>query len=99
MSIQNPTSPTQTSQILAIALRQSLGDDLSSDDLFPNGPKRLSFHDLMPVSPVHNLPPDFKMPPQIDCLSEHQNDQSIANLKVLLQSWGMQQLYNWFYGK
>lgn len=81
--------------------------------LFPEGPKRLeSVGDLHFIAaidehrnvddgvlmPTQVLPHNFKMPPQIDCLSSTQTDKSLADLKALLASWEMLQMYDWFAG-
>lgn len=81
-------------------------------DLFPDGPTRsqsIDIQQLIPTLDQHQsagllmppqiLPHDFKIPPQIDCLSSNQTEKSIADLKALLASWGMLQLYEWFAGK
>lgn len=100
-SIQNAT--LISANILEDALQGSFG--IHSIELFPEGPKRLELevnHFMTTqeaLMPQQVWPPDFKLPPQIGSLSENQSDQSAADLKALLLSWGMLQLYDWFTGK
>lgn len=89
--------------IILNAMKNSFGED--EPELFPTGPIKLQDNPVSVSShqdvfmPKQILPLDFKFPPQIDCLSENQNDATTADLKALLQSWGMLQLFDWFAGK
>lgn len=115
MGDQNPTVSTifSTNTILQEAMKDMFEDqvnvnnqsqvgivDAATHDLFPEGPKRLPFHETDIYMPEQVFPPDFKKPPQIGCLSAaHQGEQSTTNLKALLASWGMLELFDWFVGK
>lgn len=107
MNFENPITSSSTSSfikmqtnkscnILEAALDNILLDNTLSE-LFPEGPTKMTT--LPTLIPQQILPPTFKMPPQIDCLSQYQDEQSISNLKALLVSWGMLQLFDWFVGK